>query len=222
MYNLMCLILGYIFQGKDDNIYLCMRHLRLYKESQGKVLYREMSTMEWSRIAPRSLPPREGTPQVLHLDIDGFQVPARLAIIEVVTDPVSPVMVTKYIDMMKDALGIREDMEYMEVVISTLDPEYGNKRYRMAVDRHNLGRNFAWSITHLLSSGKVDVHYIAIDNSDRDTVSVLFLEDDWVLVRFLGFIMDDDELCEVNKSYKCDGFNGTKQCLEMIKKWKKS
>jgi hypothetical protein len=43
-----------------------------------------------------------------------------------------------------------------------------------------------------------------------------------VVVRFLGFIMDDNKLCEVNKSYKCDGFNGAKQCLEMIKKWKKS
>jgi hypothetical protein len=188
-----------------------MRHLRLYNESQGLVLYREMSIVEWYRIVPRSVHSTEGTAQRIHLDIQGFSVPSRLVSIGCVTDPVSPFMVPEYIKLIRDAIGCREDTEYMQTVVSTLDPEYGNEKYKVSVNRHFL--------TKIL--GNVDIHYISIDNSNADNISVLFRFDNWVAVRFTGEVLEGDKYNEVMRSYMCDGITGVRQCLEMIKKWEK-
>jgi len=206
---------------------LKMKFIRRFNESQGLVLYREMEITEWRDSEPKpppSLPRYVTTHEMESGDkISLYRMnPVRA------TDPVAKAYVGDFLDMMIAALG--QDIESMEAVVSF--PGKENEIYKVygsvdsdalpvshlddvSVTRPLLPRHPEY-LKGLLKHGKMEAHQLTL-MSQYDSISVLFMEDDWVAVRVRLTVMDiEDGWKDMDKAYKCDGITGARQCLEMI------
>jgi hypothetical protein len=200
---------------------LKMKFIRRFNESQGEVLYREMEITEWRESEPKPPPslPRYVT---IHEMESGDKISMYRMNPGRATDPIPTAYVGDFLDMMITALG--QDIESMEAVVSF--PGKENEIYKVYGDESSittpkhlkgvLSIKTPEYLKGVLKDGEMEAHQLTL-MGQYDSISVLFMEDDWVAVRVKLTVMDiEDGWTDMDKAYKCDGINGARQCLEMI------
>jgi len=198
-----------------------MKHLKgiTHNESQGDKLFREMDREWWYTLTPTeykalSTVLSKGPTHVLgHRAIGGRP-----------TDPVAPLMVPQYLRMIKDTLDIRGEISHLDAIVSVHRSKGSSARYHIKVTpKLNLNQKITVpELMPLVTGGVLDVHMISVEgDKGGGFITVLFLEDDWVAVRFLGDILEGGEWVNVMRVYRCDGITGARQCMDMIKEWQK-
>jgi len=197
-----------------------MKHLKYItlNESLGDKLFREIDREEWYTIMPTEYMALTTLLSKGRTEVRGYR-----AIGGKPTDPAAPLMVPQYLEMIKDTVGIKGDITHLETIVSVHGSKDHGKRYHIKA-APNLTLNQKITVPEFMSlvtGGVLDVHMISVEGDMEDHLTVVFLEDDWVAVRFLGNIWEGSEWVDVYRAYRCDGVKGVRQCLDMIKGWKK-
>ncbi len=140
------------------------------------------------------------------------------------TDPVSLGQAMRFVDLACDAMEAKPGEDGVSVAfVFSLPGRPGELFHQKGVKVGRLwGSTEFEKLKRALSEMDAEVHMVFVAKERRhynpNIISMYFLEDDWVQLKFDGSVKVGRDLAmTTTKKYRCDGLAGVRQCLDHLR-----